>query len=64
MRIGLCYDLAQKHQPRSGEPKDKAAELDSPETVSGLQEALTAHGHEVLPIGDGQDLLKYLTTGG
>jgi D-alanine-D-alanine ligase len=64
LRIGLCYDMADKHKPKPGEPRDKAAELDSPETVQALKETLTALGHEVLPIGDGQDLLKFLTGGG
>jgi D-alanine-D-alanine ligase len=64
LRVGLCYDLAAKHQPKPGEPRDKAAEFDSPETVQALQEVITALGHEVLPIGDGQDLLKFLAGGG
>jgi D-alanine-D-alanine ligase len=63
LRIGLVFDLAEKHRPQPGEPRDKAAELDSPETVQALQETITSLGHEVLPIGDGQDLLKFLTGG-
>jgi D-alanine-D-alanine ligase len=64
LRVGLCYDLAAKHQSKPGEPRDKAAEFDSPETVQALQEVITSLGHEVLPIGDGQDLIKFLVGGG
>lgn len=64
LRIGLCYDLAEKHQPKPGEPRDKAAELDSAETVEALQEALTHLGHEAIAIGDGKDLLGFLQSNG
>ncbi|RJP76424.1 MAG: D-alanine--D-alanine ligase [Candidatus Zixiibacteriota bacterium] len=64
LRVGLCYDLAEKHQPRPGEPPDKAAELDSRETVEGLSQALASLGHEPLPLGDGRELLQFLQAGG
>jgi D-alanine-D-alanine ligase len=60
LRIGLCYDLADKHLPQSGDPPDKAAELDSMETVSGLREALASLGHDAFLIGDGRELLHYI----
>ena len=60
MRIGLCYDLAEKHQPRPGEPPDHAAELDSMETVAALQETLAALGYDAFLIGDGPELLHYI----
>ncbi len=64
LRIGLCYDLADKHLPQPGEPRDKAAELDSRETVTALQETLKELGHDVVPIGDGRELLDFLYGGG
>jgi len=63
LRIGLCYDLADKHQPRPGEPADKAAELDSMETVAALQETLAALGYDAFLIGDGLELLHYIMEG-
>ncbi len=64
LKIGLCYDLAEKHQPGPGEPLDKAAELDSRETVMALQEAMTVLGHNVVLIGDGKELLQFVCSGG
>lgn len=64
LKIGLCYDLAEKHLPGPGEPLDKAAELDSQETVMALQEAMTVLGHDVIRIGDGKDLLRFVCGGG
>jgi D-alanine-D-alanine ligase len=64
LKIGLCYDLAEKHLPGPGEPLDKAAELDSRETVMALQEAMTVLGHDVALIGDGKDLLRFVCAGG
>jgi len=63
LRIGLCYDLAEKHLPRAGEPRDKAAEYDSEETISALRQAMAELGHDVFLIGDGGDLLQFLCKG-
>ncbi len=60
LRIGLCYDLADKHQPRTGDPPDQAAEFDSMETVAALRDALKCLGHDAFLIGDGQELLHYI----
>lgn len=64
LRVGLCFDLAEKHLPRDGEPGDQAAELDSRETVQALRDALAGLGHEAALIGDGRELLQFLASGG
>ena len=43
MRIGLTYDLREDYAGR-GLPEEALAEFDSPETIAGLEAALTANG--------------------
>ncbi len=60
MRIGMTYDLRTSYLFRSGDPKDANAEFDHPDTVQVIADALTALGHEVIRIGNVEQLLARL----
>lgn len=56
MRIGLTYDL-------QTDPTDPwQAEFDPPATLEALQQALESLGHEVVLLGNAEDLLRRLRT--
>ena len=62
MRIGLTYDLREDYLQR-GFSEEETAEFDSPETITGLEEALGALGHDTVRIGSIHDLTKRLSRG-
>src|SRR5262245_32840615 len=60
MRIGLTYDLKTDHpgNGRADLPDDLQEEFDSPATIEALSAVLRGLGHEVVPLGDGRELLE------
>lgn len=57
LRVGLTFDLKSDYVFREGEPPDANAEFDKEETISELEEAIKAGGHEVVRLGNAQALL-------
>lgn len=62
MIIGLTYDLRQDYLDM-GYSELQTAEFDSIETIEGLENALTALGHEPVRIGNGRRLTERLVRG-
>lgn len=60
MIIGLTYDLKTEYVFKSGDPLDANAEFDHPSTVQVISDALTALGHQVVRIGNVEQLLMSL----
>lgn len=58
MRIGLSYDLKEDLTTVAELPEDAFEEYDSLETVHALDEAICAHGHEVVRLGGGRGFLE------
>jgi D-alanine-D-alanine ligase len=73
MRIGLTYTLRQTDQGAGAAPNhsdwsigaldDAQEELDAPETIAALTQALESLGHEVERLGDGPPLVARLARG-
>jgi D-alanine-D-alanine ligase len=61
MKVGLTYNLGTDYQPKEEDPPDAAAEFDTPATIEGLNQAITASGHEPVLIGDGIKLFHFLS---
>ncbi|MFA5367320.1 MAG: D-alanine--D-alanine ligase [Dehalococcoidia bacterium] len=59
MKIGLAYDLkeAVRHEVGTIDGDDRLEEYDSQETVDALADAISALGHQVLPIGGGKEFI-------
>lgn len=49
LRVGLVYNMKR-------EAVEAEAEFDSPKTIAAIGEALTSHGHTVVPLESGPDL--------
>lgn len=62
MKIGLTYDLKDDYL-KEGYSKEEVAEFDSPRTIEGLEQAIAAHGHEVVRIGNQKSLSQRLLAG-
>jgi len=62
MRVGMTYDLRSDHLSRGASLED-VAEFDSDETVSAIETALAAMGHEVERIGGAPQLVEALAGG-
>jgi D-alanine-D-alanine ligase len=62
MRVGLTYDLRPEYLA-AGFSEDETAEFDRPETVTGLENALGALGHETDRIGHARQLIARLAEG-
>jgi D-alanine-D-alanine ligase len=62
MRVGLTYDLRPEYVA-AGFSEDETAEFDRPETVTGLENALGALGHETDRIGHARQLIARLAAG-
>jgi len=59
VKVGLTFNL-KKHYPGAGEAEDAPAECDEESTVEDLEAALSAAGHQVLPLPYSLDLLDEL----
>lgn len=59
MKIGLAYDLKEAvlHEVGTIDGDDRLEEYDSQETVDALADAISALGHQVLPIGGGKEFI-------
>lgn len=60
MVVGLTYDLKTAYVPREGDPADANAEFDSPGTIEVITGAIRSAGHEVVFIGNVEQLLTRL----
>jgi D-alanine-D-alanine ligase len=60
LRVGLTFDLRAAHRWAPGMPRDRFAELDDERTVTAIEEALAAMGHQVERIGGVHDLIGRL----
>ncbi len=56
-RVALLYNLKHNAPLEPGAPPDALAEYDSMETAQGLEDALQAGGHQVIPLEAGRLLL-------
>ncbi|MBC8450534.1 MAG: hypothetical protein H8D78_22600 [Chloroflexi bacterium] len=56
-RVALLYNLKANVPLDTGAPDDALAEYDSVETVQGLEDALRAGGHQVIPLEADETLL-------
>ncbi len=61
MKIGLTYNLGTDYEYLEDDPADAAAEFDTEATIVGLQNAISAYGHDPILIGDGKKLLSWLS---
>jgi len=57
LRVALLYNLKHNAIPEPGAPPDALAEYDSIETAQGLEDALRAGGHLVIPLEGDKTLL-------
>ena len=62
MHIGLTYDLRSEYLA-AGYGLEETAELDSEDTIAGLEEALAAGGHTTVRIGHLRQLVERLQAG-
>ena len=62
MKVGFTYDSKAEHIARGVSPEE-AAEVDSEETIDGIETALRTLGHDVDRIGDVKSLVKRLAAG-
>ena len=60
MKIGLTFDLRDESPLPAGAPDDFFEEFDSPETVDSIAAVLKDLGHEVVQLGNGEQLLRQL----
>jgi D-alanine-D-alanine ligase len=60
MRIGITYDLKSESPPAPGEPDDYQEEFDSPLTIEAIAAVLRSLEHDVVKLGDGQEMLERL----
>jgi D-alanine-D-alanine ligase len=60
VRIGIAFDLKSDFGAVTDGPEDRLEEYDSQSTVEAIAGALTARGHEALPIGGGRRLVERL----
>lgn len=64
MRIGLTFDVKCVAGGECSLPVgDEEEEFDSPETIASLQTVLEGLGHDVLLLGDGEEMLRRLLDG-
>ena len=60
MIVGVTYDLRSDYVPHGDDPADANAEFDAPGTIELLVGAIRSAGHEVVPIGNVERLLRRL----
>lgn len=63
MRIGLAFDMKEPGGATPpglppDRPDDFEEEYDSPTTVASIQEAIAAHGHDVVRLGGGREFIE------
>lgn len=58
--IGFTYNLKNEYVFQSGDPQDANAEFDHEDTIGLIEAAIRAGGHEVVRIGNAQQLLAQL----
>lgn len=58
--VGLTYDLRTEYIFKDSDPQDANAEFDHPTTIDVVEEAIRSGGHEVVRIGNAENLLKSL----
>ncbi len=70
MRIGVAFNVkatkpsvVESAQVESGYVNDEEEEFDSPQTIAAMQAVLEELGHEVILLGDGEELLRRLLDG-
>jgi D-alanine-D-alanine ligase len=62
MKVGITYDLAETYLGQGLSAED-VAELDRPDTITGIQDAVASFGHQVEPIGNLHELAARLVDG-
>ncbi len=62
MIIGFTYDLKEDYI-KEGWTEEEAAEFDSKETITGIEEVLTSLGYKVDRIGNARNLMKRISSG-
>jgi len=62
LRIGLTYDLRDDYLA-AGHSLEETAEMDKPETIEGIEAALSALGYRTARIGSAQQLVRALAAG-
>lgn len=62
MKVGIAYDLKADYIAE-GFTEEQAAEFDSEETISGIEEALRSNGYKTQRIGNVRSLLSLLHNG-
>jgi len=63
MKVGLTYDLRDKHPPYVNAPPDYYAEFDSEENIRHLETAIEGLGHQVCRIGNVYKLVRFIVEG-
>ena len=59
-RVGLTYNLKNEYVFQPGDPQDANAEFDHEDTIGIIEAAIRAGGHDVVRIGNAQQLLGQL----
>lgn len=62
MRVGLTYDLRSEYLA-AGYSEEETAEFDREDTIEGLEQAITALGHQPDRIGNARQLIQRLARG-
>jgi D-alanine-D-alanine ligase len=62
MKIGMTYNLKSDWQLSDGDMVDGNAEFDKPETIEDIAAILTSLGHQVMKIGNVQNLFAQIAT--
>jgi D-alanine-D-alanine ligase len=60
--VGLTYDLKTDYTFRAGDPPDANAEFDHPTTIEVIAQSIESLGHQVVRIGNVNNLLKKIDT--
>ncbi|MFH1202423.1 MAG: ATP-grasp domain-containing protein [Candidatus Omnitrophota bacterium] len=58
--VGLTYDVKSQYRSKKTDPEDIVAEFDQDSTIEQVNNAIASGGHEVIKIGNAQNLLRNL----